>query len=183
VQCYTSKIRQRQALFATKPAARTNTPPRAARSRTTSTRRCDRRSRACTRRSPLTLHCKSVSPVLDAPRASTKCPLHNVRREDVVLAAAERWPYLCQEVVQVCSEQAGELGSCGFGAIDNEGHEEERERQELCVEVYDEEADLSRWAVLRERVCVRECERGEEGVAVEDAACESLFAVLATIAS
>jgi hypothetical protein len=81
----------------------------------------------------------------------------------------------------VCSEQAGELSSCGVGTIDDEGHEEERKRQELCVEVYDEEANLARRAILRERVCVREGERGEEGVAVQDAACESLFAVLAAV--
>jgi stress response protein YsnF len=71
----------------------------------------------------------------------------------------------------MCGEQARELGSCGIWAIDDESHEEQGEGQILCVEVHDEEADLARRVVLRERVCVRERERGEEGVAVEDAAC------------
>jgi stress response protein YsnF len=74
----------------------------------------------------------------------------------------------------VCGNKTRELAGCGVGAVDDEGHEEQREGQVFGVEVQDEEVDLTGWVVLCESVCVCERECGEEGVAVEEEACDCL---------
>jgi stress response protein YsnF len=63
-------------------------------------------------------------------------------------------------------DQAGDLRHGGLGTVDDEGHEEQREGQVLCVEVEDEEVDLARGVVLGEGVGVGKRKGGEESVAV-----------------
>jgi hypothetical protein len=75
----------------------------------------------------------------------------------------------------MCGKQSRKLGSCRIRAIDNEGHEEEGKGQIFRIKVDDEEADLTRWAVLCECVCVRERECGKEGIAIQETACECLL--------
>jgi hypothetical protein len=93
-------------------------------------------------------------------------------RGDVVLATAKRRPNPCQEVVQMRGNKTRTLRECGVGTVNDEGHEEQRERKVFRVEGDDEEGDLARGVVLREGVCVGEREGGKEGVRVENAACE-----------
>lgn len=72
-------------------------------------------------------------------------------------------------------KQSSDLRHRRIGTVDDEGHEEQGEGEVFRVEVEDEEADLTRRAILCEGIRVRHCECGEEGVAVEEAACEGLL--------
>lgn len=76
----------------------------------------------------------------------------------------------------MCGNESSELGGCLVGTVDDEGHEEQGEWEVFGVEVEDEEADLTRRAILSEGVRVRHGERGEESVAVEEATSECLCA-------
>lgn len=132
---------------------------------------------------PTTLHSVSVTPVLRRSRRRTEPPLHDLRCEDVVLASTECRPDACEEVVQVCGDQTEDLGQRGVLTVDDEGHEQQSEWQELGVKIYDEEVDLTRGVVLGERVRVCEREGGEERVTVEKHTCGRLSSPSATLLS
>ena len=93
---------------------------------------------------------------------------------DKIHTTAERWPYPCQEIVQVGGKEAGDLWQSGIRTIHDKGHEEHSVREILRVEGYDEERYLASGVILGVRVCVGEGEGGEEGEGFEDKACERL---------
>jgi hypothetical protein len=124
----------------------------------------------------------SKSAILRRPGTRHERTFDKPRRRDVILSAAKRGPNARQEVVQMRGDQAGDLRHSGLRAVHDEGHEEQRKGQELCVEVENEKVDLARGVVLGEGVCVCEREGGEKGVAVQAEACEGLEnTVLASI--
>lgn len=83
----------------------------------------------------------------------------------------------------MCGDQTEDLCERSALAIDDEGHEQQSEWQELGVEVHDEEVDLTGGVVLGERVRVRERKRGEERVSVEKRTCSRLSSPSATLLS
>jgi len=80
---------------------------------------------------PTALHRMSVSPVLHRPWRCAEPTLHHLRREDVVFASPECWPNTCKEVVQVRGDETSKLAECSVLTVDDEGHEQEGEGQEL----------------------------------------------------
>lgn len=80
-------------------------------------------------------------------------------------------------------DESCELGERSALTVDDEGHEQQSKRQVLGVEVYNEEADLTRRVVLSERVRVCEGQRGEERVAIENDTCKRLSSPSAPLLS
>lgn len=62
------------------------------------------------------------------------------------------------------SDEAGDLHHCLLGAVEDQGHEEEGEGQELGIEGDDEESHLASRVVLRVRVGVGQRERRKERI-------------------
>lgn len=74
----------------------------------------------------------------------------------------------------MCGDQTEDLGKCSVLTIDDEGHEQQGERQELSIEIYDEKVDLTGGVILGECIRVRERKGGEERVTVEEHTCSRL---------
>lgn len=80
-------------------------------------------------------------------------------------------------------DETSKLAECSVLTVDDEGHEQEGEGQELRVEVHNKEAYLTRRVVLGERVRVCEGEGGEERIAVKEDTCKRLSSPSAPLLS
>lgn len=106
-------------LLSPKPSPRPHPTPLVANTSAPSRTRC--RTRAC---SPISsLDSLAIAPILHASWLGTEPAFHNLRREDVVLAATECGPDTGEEVVEVGGEETGGLGHGLRLAIDDECHE------------------------------------------------------------